>query len=120
MTLDRPHHTPRSRGSSAFVAAESQDKVELGRSRAVDAVRGERRDFESFIPARPVAAQRGATQVLDALRDPSVGREFADRYPEVQDLWKIDALGGWTEVRIGIFGPEGIFTRAFQELHGAR
>ena len=52
--------------------------------------------------------------------DPAVGRGFADRYPEVRDLWRIDALGGWTEVRTGIFGPEGIFTSAFQGLHGPR
>lgn len=52
--------------------------------------------------------------------DPTVAREFAGRYPDVQDLWKIDALGGWTRVRTEIFGSQGAFTRAFQELHGAR
>ncbi|HKY60361.1 MAG TPA: sulfate ABC transporter substrate-binding protein [Gemmatimonadota bacterium] len=51
--------------------------------------------------------------------DPTVAREFASRFPEVQDLWGIDALGGWTQVRAEIFGPRGIFTRAFQELHGS-
>ena len=51
--------------------------------------------------------------------DPTVAREFTSRFPEVRDLWGIDALGGWTQVRTEIFGPRGIFTRAFQELHGS-
>lgn len=52
--------------------------------------------------------------------DDAVAAETADRYPAVADLWTIEDLGGWDRVATEIYGPEGHFTRAFQEVHEAR
>jgi len=60
-------------------------------------------------------AQHGLRSV-----DPDVAKEFEAKYPAVQDLWKIDFLGGWSRVTKDIFGPEGVYTRAYQGLHGNR
>jgi sulfate/thiosulfate transport system substrate-binding protein len=48
---------------------------------------------------------------------PEIAVEVEDRYPAVQDLWRIDFLGGWPRVTQDIFGPEGVYTKAFQQLH---
>ena len=60
-------------------------------------------------------AQHGLRSV-----DPEIAREFEAKYPAVQDLWSIDFLGGWPQVIKDIFGPEGVYTRAYQGLHGDR
>lgn len=52
--------------------------------------------------------------------DPDVAKEFAAKYPPVQDLWTVDFLGGWPKVIKDVFGPEGVYTRAYQGLHGDR
>lgn len=52
--------------------------------------------------------------------DPDVAKEFEAKYPPVQDLWSIDFLGGWPGVIKDIFGPDGVYTRAYQGLHGNR
>jgi len=52
--------------------------------------------------------------------DPEVAKEFEAKYPPVHDLWTIDFLGGWPKVTQEIFGPDGIYTRAYQGLHGSR
>jgi sulfate/thiosulfate transport system substrate-binding protein len=49
--------------------------------------------------------------------DPEIAKEVEPRYPAVQDLWKIDFLGGWPQVTKDIFGPEGVYTRIVQRLH---
>lgn len=38
-------------------------------------------------------------------------------YPQIEDLWRIDALGGWLRVSLDLFSPVGAYTRAFEELH---
>lgn len=35
-----------------------------------------------------------------------------DEFPSVQDLWTIDALGGWSRVEQDVFGPGGVAERA--------
>jgi sulfate transport system substrate-binding protein len=52
--------------------------------------------------------------------DESVAAETASEYPPVQDLWTIDALGGWDRVATEIYGSDGRFTRAFEAVHEAR
>lgn len=47
--------------------------------------------------------------------DPEVAREFTARFPPVKDLWSVQSLGGWPRVDEEIFGPEGRFTRAFEQ-----
>ncbi|RPJ86386.1 MAG: sulfate ABC transporter substrate-binding protein [Acidobacteria bacterium] len=52
--------------------------------------------------------------------DTDIAREFEAKYPAVQDLWTIGFLGGWPRVIQDIFGPAGVYTRAYQGLHGDR
>lgn len=47
--------------------------------------------------------------------DPQVAAEVRDQYPEVQDLWTIDFLGGWERVIPEIFGPEGVYTQLHEK-----
>jgi sulfate transport system substrate-binding protein len=49
--------------------------------------------------------------------DPEVARSVADKYPPVEDLWKIEFLGGWSRVTVEIFGPTGVYSRVFQETY---
>jgi sulfate transport system substrate-binding protein len=52
--------------------------------------------------------------------DEEVAAEFQSQYPRVEDLWKIDYLGGWRKVSQEIYGPQGVYTRVFEELHGSK
>ncbi len=52
--------------------------------------------------------------------NPDVAKEFEAKYPAVQDLWTIEFLGGWPQVIKDVFGPGGVYTRAYQGLHGNR
>lgn len=46
--------------------------------------------------------------------DPGVAEEVKSQYPAVQDLWRIDFLGGWKRVGDDIYGPNGVFTKAIE------
>ncbi|HET9533039.1 MAG TPA: sulfate ABC transporter substrate-binding protein [Blastocatellia bacterium] len=50
----------------------------------------------------------------------SVAEEVKAQYPPVEDLWKIDFLGGWDKVIRDIYGPQGVFTKMYEGLHAAR
>ena len=52
--------------------------------------------------------------------DPGVAKEVVSEYPSVEDLWKIDYLGGWDKVIKEIYGPQGIYTKMYEELHSSR
>jgi sulfate/thiosulfate-binding protein len=52
--------------------------------------------------------------------DEGIATEFQAQYPKVEDLWKIDYLGGWGKVSKDIYGPEGVYTKVFDELHGGK
>jgi sulfate/thiosulfate-binding protein len=52
--------------------------------------------------------------------DPAVLKETAEQFPPVEDLWKIDYLGGWKKVGEEIYGPQGIYTRAIEDLQKVR
>lgn len=52
--------------------------------------------------------------------DPAVAEETKAEYPPVEDLWQIDFLGGWPMVTKDVFGPDGVFTKTIQSIHGAR
>jgi sulfate transport system substrate-binding protein len=46
-----------------------------------------------------------------------IAQQVKAQFPPVEDLWKIDFLGGWKRVSTEIYGPEGVYTKATQELH---
>ncbi|HEY3124429.1 MAG TPA: sulfate ABC transporter substrate-binding protein [Thermoanaerobaculia bacterium] len=52
--------------------------------------------------------------------DEAVAKENVSKLPPVQDLWKIDYLGGWKKVSKDLYGPEGVFTQIFSELGSKR
>jgi len=42
------------------------------------------------------------------------------QFPSVEDLWKIDYLGGWKKVTTEIYGPQGVFSKAMEEVQKSR
>jgi sulfate/thiosulfate-binding protein len=52
--------------------------------------------------------------------DQAVAQEVKSQYPVVADLWKMDYLGGWKKVADSIYGPQGAYTRASEELQKGR
>ncbi len=52
--------------------------------------------------------------------DPEVAEEVKGQYPAVEDLWKVDYLGGWGRVATEIYGPQGVYTKMFEELRGQK
>jgi sulfate transport system substrate-binding protein len=72
-------------------------------------------DFLFSPEAQRAFAQYGLRPV-----DERIAREVEASFPRVQDLWRIDYLGGWDRVSDAIYGPEGIFTEAFDEVNRSR
>jgi sulfate/thiosulfate-binding protein len=62
-------------------------------------------------------AQRGFAKYGLRPVDPRISEEVKGQYPPVEDLWKIDFLGGWKRVTDEIYGPQGVYTRAIEGLH---
>ena len=52
--------------------------------------------------------------------DETVAQENAAKLPAVQDLWRIDYLGGWKKITPELYGPDGAFTQVFSELASSR
>jgi sulfate/thiosulfate transport system substrate-binding protein len=50
--------------------------------------------------------------------DPEISEEVKTQFPDVEDLWKIEYLGGWSRVSNEIYGPQGIYTKMFEQLRG--
>jgi sulfate/thiosulfate-binding protein len=48
--------------------------------------------------------------------DQSVAAETQSQYPRVEDLWRIEFLGGWKKVGDEIYGPRGVYTKVFEDL----
>lgn len=67
----------------------------------------------------PVAQRAYAEYGLRPV-EASVAAETAAKFPAVEDLWTIDALGGWDRVATEIYGADGRFTRAFEAVREAR
>ncbi|HYV04941.1 MAG TPA: sulfate ABC transporter substrate-binding protein [Blastocatellia bacterium] len=61
-------------------------------------------------------AQRGFARYGLRSVDPKIAEEVKGQFPEVEDLWKIDYLGGWKRVTEDIFGPQGVYSRVIDEL----
>jgi sulfate transport system substrate-binding protein len=51
--------------------------------------------------------------------EPAAAQEAAAQFQPTGDVWKIGFLGGWEKVSQGIFGPSGVYTKSFEELHSA-
>jgi sulfate transport system substrate-binding protein len=50
----------------------------------------------------------------------AVGGNVITQFPAVQDLWKIDYLGGWKRVAEEIYGPQGVYSKTMEELQKSR
>jgi len=70
-------------------------------------------EFLSSAEAQRIFAKYGLRPV-----NKSVAEEVKEQFPPVQDLWRVDYLGGWTKVAGTIYGPEGAYTRAIAGRQG--
>lgn len=52
--------------------------------------------------------------------DEGVAGEVQSQFPKVEDLWRIDFLGGWPKVTNDIYGSQGVYTKMFEELHASQ
>lgn len=79
---------------------------------------GVRRVAEGFIDflwtrdAQRVFAKYGLRPV-----EAATAQEVAAQFQPTGDVWKIDFLGGWKKVSQDVFGPNGVYTKSFEELH---
>ena len=66
-------------------------------------------------------AQRGyAKYGLRPVVPTAVAGEVLAQFPAVQDLWKVDYLGGWKKVTDEIYGPQGVYSKTSDELQKSR
>ena len=66
-------------------------------------------------------AQRGyAKYGLRPVVPTAVSAETLAQFPKVEDLWKIDYLGGWKKVSEEIYGPQGVYSKISEELQESR
>ena len=66
-------------------------------------------------------AQRGyAKYGLRPVVPTAVAGEVLAQFPPVQDLWKVDYLGGWKKVTDEIYGPQGVYSKTSDELQKSR
>lgn len=61
-------------------------------------------------------AQRGFAHYGLRPVDQKIAEEVKAQFPSVEDLWKIDYLGGWKPVTEEIYGPQGVYSRVIEEL----
>lgn len=52
--------------------------------------------------------------------DQTVAAEVKGQFPNVEDLWKIDFLGGWKKVSNEIYGAQGVYSKIIEELQKSR
>lgn len=76
-------------------------------------VRDAAQAFVDFL--RTPEAQRAFAEYGLRPVDPDVGREVAAEFPPVQDLWRVDYLGGWGRVTESLYGRDGVFTRVLEQ-----
>jgi sulfate transport system substrate-binding protein len=61
-------------------------------------------------------AQRGFARYGLRPVDQKIAEEVKAQFPSVEDLWKIEYLGGWKRVTEEIYGPQGVYSRVTEEL----
>jgi sulfate/thiosulfate transport system substrate-binding protein len=76
---------------------------------------GVREAAEAFV-AFTVTAEAQRAFAAYGLRsvDDAVAAETAAQFPAVEDLWKIDYLGGWPKATESLYGPSGVFTKIME------
>jgi sulfate transport system substrate-binding protein len=74
--------------------------------------------FIAFLSSQE--AQRAYAQYGLRPLDQVVAVEVKKQFPDVKDLWTIEVLGGWGRVFNEIYGPQGIYTRAIEEVQRSR
>ena len=42
------------------------------------------------------------------------------QFPPIEDLWKIDYLGGWKKVTTDIYGAQGVFSKVWEDIQKSR
>lgn len=47
--------------------------------------------------------------------DKAVAEEVKKDYPNIEDLWTMEYLGGWKKVTEEIYGPQGVYTKIVEE-----
>ncbi len=52
--------------------------------------------------------------------DKTIAEEVKNNYPNVEDLWTMEYLGGWKKVTEEIYGSQGIYTKVVEELQKSR
>ncbi len=72
-------------------------------------------NFLSSAEAQRAYAEYGLRPV-----DQTISQEVKAQFPPVEDLWKIDYLGGWKRVTEEIYGAQGVYTKVTEELQKAK
>jgi sulfate transport system substrate-binding protein len=52
--------------------------------------------------------------------DAGVAQEVKSQFPPVQDLWTIEFLGGWKKVTDELYGSQGVYSKATEEIQKSR
>jgi sulfate/thiosulfate-binding protein len=60
-------------------------------------------------------AQRGYSTYGLRPVDQKIAQQVKAQFPSVEDLWRIEFLGGWKKVTDEIYGPQGVYTKVTQE-----
>jgi len=50
----------------------------------------------------------------------TISMEGIAPFPPVQDLWKVEYLGGWSKVTDEIYGSQGVYSKIIEELQRSR
>jgi sulfate/thiosulfate transport system substrate-binding protein len=79
---------------------------------------GVREAAQAFVEyAQSADAQRAYAQYGLRPVHPEVAKEVAGQFPQVEDLWNVTFLGGWSRVGKELYGQDGVYTRIAEELH---
>ena len=79
---------------------------------------GVERVAEAFVAfVKSPAAQRMLARHGFRPVDKAVADEFAASFARIEDVWRVDELGGWRRVTERMFGIDGAYTRAFERLY---
>jgi sulfate transport system substrate-binding protein len=65
-------------------------------------------------------AQRGYAKYGLRPVDETVAQEVKAQFPPVEDLWKVGFLGGWKKVTEELYGPQGVYSKAVEEVQKSR
>ncbi|HEY9606053.1 MAG TPA: sulfate ABC transporter substrate-binding protein [Allocoleopsis sp.] len=83
--------------------------------------RGTREVAEAFVQfLYTPEAQRAFAKVGFRPLDPTVAQEFSEKFPPVNELFTVEALGGWNAVQEKFFKDGGVFDRIQANLGAKR